>query len=238
MAEYITEATENLVKDNLPAYYKYRYTFSKAEQDLQEQQNILKEFSKYIKENYALDSRITGGIEHYTKGMVATKPHMHIHFVSKHKSDTIRKGIMRRFDLIGRCQSCKPEVIVDEDKFWRYPLKQQAGDTYKGNYHSGFTKEVATNMRDVAYACWKQAAEIAVGKIEKKLERTSKERLFAYLDTLEMVTEKEAVVNALEYYVEHEETFCAKTIQGYVHCWMLKNNKISYDEFYNRHLKF
>lgn len=241
MAEYIAEANANLTEGNLPAYYKYRYTFSKIEQDLEEQKNILRYFVNFIKSHYLLGDRIVGGIEHYTKGMVKTKPHIHIHFMSKSKSDTIRKGLMREYNLVGRCQSCKAEVIVDETKFWRYALKQQAGDTMRGMLVSGFSKEEAKSMIDVAYACWKQSAEIAVGKVEKKLERSSKDRLFSYLDNLDDISgliqkAKHSFVEircaAYEYYVEHEESFCAKTIDGYVDMYLLKGGHLSYKEYY------
>lgn len=234
MAEYITEATENLVKNNLAMFCKYRYTFKKDEQNLEVQQDILKRFCQFIRETYAEGNRIIGGIEHYTKGMILTNAHIHIHFVSKHKSDTIRKGMARRFDLIGRCQACKPEVILDsEAKFWRYPLKQQKGDTARGNFVSGFDKEEMRVEAEVAYQCWRQAAEVAVNKVEKKLERTSQDRLFAFLESLGILENEEAYVcAALEYYAENEESFCFKTIEGYAQKYMLLRKVISYKDFY------
>lgn len=239
--EYIAEANANLTDGNLPAFYKYRYTFSKSEQDLDEQKNIMRYFINFIKTHYLVGDKLTAGIEHFTKGMVKTNAHMHIHFMSKSKSDTIRKGLMREYNLVGRCQSCKAEVIVDEPKFWRYPFKQQSGETKRGLMFLGFSVEDAKQMVDIAYACWKQSAEISIAKVEKKLERSSKDRLFSYLDNLDNINKliadtKISFMNircaAYEYYVEHEETFCMKTVDGYVDMYLLKGGHISYKEFY------
>lgn len=232
----INEATGVITEVNLPCYYKYRYTFAKHEQDLDCQKNKMRNLVDYIKQHYICDTRIIAGLEHFTKGMLSCKPHVHIHFISKHKADTIRKGLMRRFDMIGRVQSCKAEVLVDEAKFWRYPLKQQLNETSRGVMFSGFNVDEIKQMVSIANACWKQSAEVCVTKLEKKLERTGKDRLFAFLETVEFLNEKQFTIEALRYYAENEETFCCKTIKGYVHVYMLLNNKISYNEFYDKYL--
>lgn len=240
MAEFIEEACANLNADNLPIYYKYRYTFNKDEQDLESQKCKFKLIYNFIRSHYLIGDRIVGGIEHYTKGMVAAKPHLHIHFISKSKSDTIRKGLGREYNMIGRCQSCKAEVIVDESKFWRYPLKQQDGDTARYMSASGFIKEDLLLMKDIAFACWKQSAEIAVLKVEKKLERSTRERLFSYFDGLDyfsiqnkdLVTLKQSYILAYQYYAENEESVCVKTIDGYVNQYCLVKGYITYDKFY------
>lgn len=232
MAEYVTEASVNLAHDNLPVFYKYRYTFP-DDFDIHERKTRFQLIFNYIKDHYALSDRLVGGMEEYTKGMVTTKPHIHIHFVSKHKSDTIRKGLMREFDMIGRCQCCKAEILVDEQKFWRYPLKQQSGETKRGVLFSGYSPEYIKSQIDIAYACWKQSAEIAVGKVEKKLERTSKDRLFAYLDSnLTFKSIKETCCLSYMYFAEHEESVCVRTIDGYVNQYCLLKKYISVTDFY------
>lgn len=230
--EEINKARE---KHNLPVYYKYRYTFGKTEQELTEQQRVLKRIVDFIKSHYLLGDKLTAGIEHYTKGMVTCKPHAHIHFISKQSSDTIRKGIMREFDLIGRCQSCKAEVMVDESKFWRYPLKQQKDNSYKAVMIKGFSQEEASLMRDVAYEQWKLSAEVLVGKLEKKLEKTSRERLFVYLDSLNFTFEniKQVCCFAYEYFAEYEEILNIGTIDGYVNIYLLQKKIISSAELYD-----
>lgn len=237
MAEFITEATANLSQGVLPVFYKYRYTFE-ADDDLEERKMRFKHIFHYIKDNYAMSDKLIGGMEEFTKGMVSTKPHCHIHFVSKHKSDTIRKGLMRHFDMKGRVQCCKPEVIVDEPKFWRYPLKQQLGDTKRAILFSGFEKEWVTVQTEIAYACWKQVAELYINKIEKKLEKTARDRLFCYFDNLPFVFKsvKQSYCMAYQYFAEHEETLCLKTVNGYVNIYLAKGQHITYEELYEYQL--
>lgn len=235
--DQIIEATENLSLTKLPVYYKYRYTFKKEEDTIDDQKRVMKYFVTFIKQNYLLGEKLIAGIEHFTKGMISTKPHIHIHFISRHSSDTIRKGIMRRFELIGRVQCCKAEVLVDEGKFWRYPLKQQQGDTKRGHLAYGFSQEEVIQMRDVAYECWKQAAEISVGKMERKLEKTSRDRLFAYLDQQQELTERICARLAYEYYVEHEDNFNYNTVNGYIHIYLLKNKIVTYEQFLDTYYK-
>lgn len=230
--EQILSASNTLGDEKLPCYYKYRYTFDIKEYDtLEQQQDMVYRLVRFLKKSYVLGDKITWGIEYYTKGMLTTKPHVHIHFQSRIPADTIRKGVARHFELIGRVQACKAEVLVDEEKFWRYPLKQQLGETKKYGGGQGFTKEQLQMMTEVANACWKQSAEIVVGKLEKKLERTSKERLFVYLDSLGIINEEQIVEKSYEYYVENEDNFCAKIINGYIHIYLLKNKIISYADF-------
>lgn len=236
MEEQILEVASSLAENKLPVYYKYRYTFNKDEaKDVDRQKSKTSAIIKFIRECYLLGDKMTAGIEHYTKGMLSTKPHCHIHFISRFPADTIRKGIMRRFDLIGRCQSCKAEVIVDTDKFWRYPFKQQMNETKISRYYLGMTKDEADLQTSIAYECWKCAAQVLVGKLEKKAEKTSRERLFVYLDTLDSTNELEIVTAAYKYFVEHEEIFNPTTVNGYVYIYLLTRNIVTYEVFVKNH---
>lgn len=229
-------ATDMISETNLPVYYKYRYTFGKTEQELEYQKMKLKDIIKFICDHYLLGEKIVAGIEHYTKGMLPSKAHCHIHFMSKKSSDTIRKGLAREFSMVGRCQSCKAEVLVDNPKFWRYPLKQQKNETLKNIQFKGFDKEEIIQMRDVAYDCWKASAEVLVGKLEKKLERTSKDRLFVYLDTQECSKDiRSMCCMAYQYFAENEDTVCIRTIDGYVNAYMLTKKLITPQQMYDAH---
>lgn len=231
----VMTVTEEIASHNLPVYYKYRYTFDKDEQDKCSQIQKTDQILRYIKQHYMLGSKIVAGVEHYTKGMLKAKPHCHIHFMSKHTSDTIRKGLARRFEFIGRVQSCKAEVIVDEPKFWRYPLKQQKDATEVYYVTNGFLKEEREMMIEIAHQCWVTSAQVFVGKLEKKLERTSKERLFVYLDSLDIDFEsrKQVCCLAYEYFAENEETLCIKTVDGYVNIWLLKSKYMTSSQLYD-----
>lgn len=209
---------------SIPVFYKYRYTFDKST-SLDEQISLAKNIIKLIKERYACDNRLTAGIEHFTKGKLETKPHLHVHFISKKNSNTIRKGLALEFNFIGRCQCCKAETIVNEDKFFRYPLKQQKNDTFRWGHAAGFTQDEKLIMVDVAYSIWIVSAEVAVEKLQKKIERNSEDRLFHVLDNLFSVdppTTYYGVMSiAMRYYADNEPTFNYQTIVGYVDKYLI-----------------
>ena len=224
----------------VPVYYKYRFTFQPDDSiDYQKVQvkNILNSMKK---QDYIIDNKFVVGIEHYSVGMSSAKPHVHIHFTSRAKSDTIRKQLAREFEMIGRVQCCKAEVNVDEAKFWRYPLKQQQGSSKIFMTYGGFEKEEIIRMCDIAYEMWKVAAEVSVAKREKVEEtNTLKDRLFIYLDTLSPKTRYDVISAALMYYVEKENhPVNNQTIDGYVNLYMLQKKMVSYDTYIKQNFKF
>lgn len=180
---------------------------------------------------------MTASIEHFTKGKLQTKPHIHIHFISKRPSNTIRKGIANHFEFIGRCQCCKPEPIVEITKFFKYPLKQQKNDT-KVAYHSTFHEEETKQMIDSAYDVWLTSGEVLVNKLEKKIERTSEDRLFNALDLQYSNTNPpssyhEVLSTAILYYANYEQSFNYTTIVGYVDKYLISRKIISTTKYLN-----
>lgn len=230
----LSESIVNVATDNLPTFYKYRHTFA-ANLTLDEQRQLANLIYLHILEHYSHDGRVVMGIEHYTKGMVSTKPHVHIHFVSRCVAKNMRDAIAAKFDFKGRCQSCKAEVLVDEFKFWRYPLKQQKGETKRFSRANGFSDEEISRYRDVAYDCWKQSAEVFIRKEEAKLERTSRDRLYAYLDKLEIDGLRDAMIKAFRYYAENEDNFNITTVKGYVHIYVMKKGIISVEDLVDKY---
>lgn len=232
----IVEATQNVSVDNLPVFYKYRFTYPDG--DTQENQiMIANQLFSEIQSLYSMDGRMTMGIEHYTKGMVAAKPHVHIHFVSKVASDSIRHHLRDKFEMIGRVQSCKAEVLVDEDKFWRYPLKQQKSETRIYRKQIGFTDEVFHNMIDVAYACWKQSAEVAIRREEARVERTSRDRLYTYLRAEGVDTVRSAMIAACQYYIQFpDETFNHMVVKGYVQMYCMRAGIVAVEDFVDEYM--
>jgi len=236
----IAEINSNLAKTRDHVfYYKYRYTFQNDEVDDLERQKIV---ARQMCENlmkFSTDGRYTAGIEHFTKSMQACKPHLHVHFLSREKADSIRRAQARLFDLKGRCQACIPDVIVTEEKFFRYPLKQQDGDSRRWSSYSKahFTKEQMIHMRDVAYSCFIQSAEVMVGKLEKKIERTTEDRLYHQLDRAYELDEEcfpmyyDVLKYGLAYWAENELTFNYSTITGYIDKYLLTRGKMSYDKY-------
>lgn len=235
MTEEVENITCKLSELNLPIYYKYRYTFAKDEDTTQDWESKMRCMVNFIINKYLCGDKIVAGVETYTKGMLKCKPHLHIHFMSRHTSDTIRKGLARNFEMIGRCQSCIPEVIVEADgaKFWRYPLKQQKGDSKNLHIVKGFSKSEVEVMIDIANTTWVTSAQVLVNKIEKKLERTSKERLFVYFDKLfEFKSIKQSCIDAYIYFAEHENEVSVKTIDAYVYQYLLLKKYITGDDLY------
>lgn len=230
----MTNLPDECVADNLVCYYKYRYTFADTEDTLEIQRckanQILAELTGYMYE-----PKYTLGIECYTKGMQPTKPHLHIHFLSKHPRKNIREQLRSKLNMVGRnIQSIKPEVLVDEMKFWRYPLKQQKGETKRYYRVLGFTNEEQAHLIDVAYSCWKQSAEVEVNKQIRREERTGKDRLFSYLDAnvyTEEMTLRDCRIESYRYYIEHEDTFAQPTVKGYAYMYAVSRKIISVEEF-------
>lgn len=223
----------------VPVYYKYRYTFPVGD-SLDCQKATVNHIIRAMKEqDYIIDGKFVAAIEHYSVGMSSAKPHVHIHFTSRAKSDTIRKQLARQFEMIGRVQCCKAEVNVDESKFWRYPLKQQQGSSKIFTIYGGFEKQEIIRMCDIAYEMWKVSAEVSVAKREKVEEtNTLKDRLFIYLDTLLPKTRYDVISAALMYYVEKENhPVNNQTIDGYVNLYMLQKKMVSYDTYIKQNFK-
>jgi len=223
----------------IPVYYKYRFTFQPDDAIDYQKAQVRNIISVMKKQGYILDNKYIASIEHYSVGMSSAKPHTHIHFMSRAKSDTIRKQLAREFKMVGRVQCCKAEVNVDEPKFWRYPLKQQQGPSKIYTLFEGFEKEEINRMCDIAYEMWKVSAEVSVAKREKVEENnTLKDRLFIYLDTLSVKTRYDVISAALMYYVEKENhPVNNQTIDGYVNLYMLQKKMISYDIYIKQNFK-
>lgn len=219
-----------------PIFCSYRYTFEDQKWTNEQYISKGKDFVRYIREHYSMN-KMTWGIENHTKGMIKCKAHIHIHFVTKHKPASIRKTLGRYFNIIGRHQCCKPQVLVDEDKFFRYPLKQQKNDSYIGYNGVGFPVTQLNEMRDRANDEWILSAEIFQGKLEKKLERSTKDRLFTYLSTLDFVDEETLVKKSYEYFVLNEDNFNVNTVNGYIHIYLLANGLKTYQSFYEKYYK-
>lgn len=237
----INEARENIERENLLHYCTYRYTFLPNKggvQQVDEQKEIFDDIWRFIDQHYNHGEKMIGGIEHHTKGYIPAKPHIHIHFATRSTGDTIRHGLARHFPkyYTGRCQSASMDVITnDEDKFYRYPLKQQKGESKVAYKAKGFTKEKVEQMVDVAHECWIAAAQVFINKLEKKAERTSEDRLFNQLDAAHEVDPfgnyRKVLRFAMAYYLTHEPTFNRSTITGYVDKWVLKRSIMTYDEY-------
>lgn len=218
-------------------YYKLRYTF---EEDASENLPLMKTISKNIVSllsNFMIGDKWTLGIECFKSGKVDAKPHLHLHFVSRTKKDTIVK-CLKRSDLQifngNRCYSLGIEVIVNEDKFFRYPLKQQKNDTKRYvAFGKAFNLDVVKNWIETGYSCWIVACEISNAKRERKEDSDQlSDRLYAYLDKKDVLdSDLKIKVEILKFYVEEEnKPINIATCKGYFLNYKLKRKLCSYED--------
>lgn len=220
-------------------YYKFRYTFADDAQGDLHCQKLQTKRIVGILSKFMLETKYTAGIEWFKSGMIDVKQHVHVHFKSRTKKDTIVKALKRadkdddvKLFHTNRCYALGREVDVHIDKFWRYPYKQQAGDTRKTMMFRGFTKEDCLAWRDVAYACWITASEIANKKIEKKEDTDQlSSRLYAFLDTKDTSTDIKIKIEIQKFYIEVEDRpFNRTTALGYFYNYKILRKKMTHEE--------
>jgi len=227
---------EKIKLSHADIYYKFRYTFNEEmHANLNDQKSITDEILKILRP-YMSSEYYTAGIEWFKSGMVDCKHHVHVHFISRTKKDTIVKKLKRSSDSWfsgNRCYSLGVEVNVDKDKFFRYPLKQQQGDTRKYIKAGGFSKESLIQMRDCAYAVWLTAAEVMNKKIQKKEDSDQLcDRLFVYLDNIgQMDTDLKIKVSIQKFYIEQEKKpFNKTTALGYFYNYKIQKGLMTHEE--------
>jgi len=165
------------------------------------------------------------------------KPHVHIHFVSRHKKDTIIKKLKRHSEtkdlLMGnRCYSMGIEVNVNERKFWRYPLKQQKEKTKRFYRSSGFDDIEIESMINEAYAVWITSCEIQNKKNEKKEDSDLfSDRLFNYLNKMNVSSDINIKIHIQKFYIEVEKKpFNMTTARGYFINYKVQKGLLSHEE--------
>lgn len=226
-------------KSQADIYYKFRYTFNDEDDpDAQKAtaRTIIRELHPWMKGGY-----FTAGIEHFKSGMIDCKPHLHVHFVSRDKKDTIIKSLKRHlgkdYFTGNRNYGCGIEVIVNEDKFWRYPLKQQKGDTQRWAWSGSFTKEQIISFTDQAYVIWITGSEVQNKKNEKKENNDQlSDRLYEYLDTNVTANRSDRTLKiAIQkfYIVEEQKPFNKTTAYGYLLNYKIMRGLMTHDELAN-----
>lgn len=173
-----------------PVAYKFRFTFTDQDKEhaytedksrLSKWRRIAQRLKAETLEKYAHLGKITGGIEYCNKLGEYTYAHFHLHFYSVAPRDTIAKQYRR--NLEGNSESADQvtrgvkafylhaEPIRDDDKFFRYPLKQNLVTSLC----SGYTAEQLQLMHEVANDSWKIGCEVSLSKADK---RDSQDTLF------------------------------------------------------------
>ena len=185
-----------------------------------------------IERNYIAD-RATAGFEVLGKNGDNVKPHFHIRMSSYANQSAVRKAIREKFrkdydqDLKGN-HMYMFKIIADPDheqKFFRYPLKQQEGKALIGK---GFTQDQLKEMCIGAVANYKTTCEVN----QKKQERH--EHNDTLYDRLEQFLDKNGCTleNILRFYVEEErKPINDQTVVGYFNLYRLRRQIITYTEY-------
>lgn len=233
---------DNATLSQADIYYKFRYTFD--QEGFGENYPESRKFACYKMitqtlithlEKYMLGGRYTAGIEYFKAGMIDAKPHVHIHFVSRHKKDTIVKKLKRHSETKdyfngNRSYSMGVEVNVNERKFWRYTLKQQKNQTEKFYCSNGI--DDIDSMINEAYAVWITACEIQNAKNQKKEDSDLfSDRLFNYLNKNNCSSDITIKIAIQKFYIEVEKKpFNMTTARGYFINYKVTKGLMSYEE--------
>lgn len=222
------------------SYYKLRYTFSPDASG-----NHFSEASSML--GIIGDvSHVSIGFENCDKVGKPTSPHIHFHFSSFSKYDTLKKRIQRylKDTFQGKRKgnavySLKLEsVIEDEERFFRYPFKQSRYHPQPEDYTSfclrrsklpkGFDLERQTEL-----ACEEYERDMGFNlkKLENALKPNTKDKLFKYLDELHAQTpftsRQDILTHVINYYTQEEKSANRQTIMGFATTAMLKYGLIT-----------
>ena len=235
--------TSQLSKSVRPLlWYKLRVTLSdeKYSPDLHPQKfrrlkNWAKEFVEIILPY--VTGHLVGGVEFHDDCGEYTKPHVHIHFKSYAKKDTMLKQLKRRYEVLydevlkgNAMYSFVMETDVDEFRFFRYPLKQYASlqDVKDDDLCYRYSDEELEELRKTAHEQFKIAREINDNKKTKKDEASSiYQRIQNSLDKLENPNPLQVILGIQEIYLKEDRPINNVTIQGYSLTYMLKKGIIS-----------
>lgn len=197
-----------------------------------------REFKNVI-DKYTL-GKVVGGIEVHNKLGEYTFPHVHFHFTSHTKKDTIIKQLKRTYlsmyeeALVGnKMYSCKIEVDVNYERFFRYSLKQYEAiePIIEHKLCSGFSTSELESFRKVAYAQHQLGQEVHQTKADKREIATTKfARACLKLDKLENPSKLDIALGIQEIYLKDESPINNNTIAGYTLAYCLKRGIISKEE--------
>lgn len=188
----------------------------------------LKSTLAMLTDNGYIQGKMTSGYEKMGKTGDYVKPHIHIHFKTTTKKDTIRKSITRYWEkqyeekLSGnKMWSLQIEPYVVEDKFFCYPLKQQ--DENNPPPSIGYEKDEILAMTRAAKMTAAIATEVAQKKGARREEAdTLYDRLEAHLDK-----GQGTVGDILEFYMKENKPINDTTIVGYYNLYRLKRDRIT-----------
>lgn len=218
-------------------YYKFRYTFQNLElkdeySSMEKKQHILNVKGMLNDLDPYIVDRCTVGLEYMNSYGAPTHPHMHIHFTSRSKKDTIIKQLRRRAQEYGETMrtnkvfSLKPETYVVEEKFFRYPLKQGLNI----DWQKGFKEEEYTQMHLMANDCWKIGCEVNNSKKDRKEESTDLyDRLYRHVikELKNEICDINVLAEIIKFYQIEKRPINMSTAKGYMYTVLLDSGKIT-----------
>lgn len=230
------------MSDSDISYFKLRYTFTP-------------DTSKHFQEASSMIgiigdvSYISIGFENCDKVGKPTSPHIHFHFTSHTKYDTLKKRIQRYLkDTFNGTRkgnsvySLKLESVVeDETRFFRYPFKQSRFNP-QPKPHTDFSRERSRLPngfdieRQTELACeeYERDIEFNLKKLENVLKPNTKDKLFKYLDKIHADTpftsRKDILTHIITYYAQEEKSANKQTIIGFTTTAMLKYQLITAEQ--------
>lgn len=228
-------------------YYKLRYTYPPYMNDKKEYIRRLKDILAVLEQYRESESKLTAGIE--TEGELA---HVHVHFTSDCPRATIATQLCRTIFLKdeldtrkqgNKMYSLKPEVDVDENKFYRYPLKETLYEDLefkKLHVYQGFSEEEYKELNKIAVEQHKIAKQVDLARQNRKDPVTWYEKISIHLDKISIEIEdyKQVYLLIIQFYVSQDKPPDHHQISRYSYLYLLKKNKLTIEEYFNIHHKY
>lgn len=213
-------------------YIKFRYTFLEEKGSPKLTKQLIRIYiNDYLK---IFDAKhLVVGFERKNNCGEETHPHIHIHFTTEKKIETIRKALTRKWKDEGEERTraslyClkQEDDVIDKNRFFRYPLKQGSQDFMEVNeYPEDFDVSIE---RVLAMEHWNTSVEVNRQKLETVLSKESTfDKLVKYLDNLEIKSYELVLKNVLNYYKENKLAMNIATMAGYSLTYCSINNLIS-----------
>lgn len=170
-----------------------------------------------------------------------THHHFHFNFIADYKKDSLTKHIVRWFqsrdykitgnDSFALCEYNEPDDLV---RWYRYCMKEKHLPQFTSL--TEFSPEQISEMEICAKDERKTTIELNIKKQNQRNERkTMYEKLESHLNLNEsnLKTFQSIYMSIVKYYIENNHSVNSRTIDGYTHLYMLKNQMLTIQEFYD-----
>jgi len=183
--------------------------------------DYIEELDNYCNATHQVISTLTGGAVPYT-GTVGVetlnalgariKPHLHYHFETFEKPDTIRARVKRAYPDRKRFYTLKEEQdVIDRDRFYRYCHKQIEPINLDVHLESYRRVKLPDNydvvlQNQLAFEEWTKSRDIMTEKNKENLSRlTVYEKILILIksDNPELTTVSQCKLYVLDYYTRH-----------------------------------